>query len=460
MVAPPLVLLLSGLGLVACGDKSSSGDSANHAPIADAGADASGSGIARVEIDGTGSYDPDGDPITYHWSFDRVPSASHLIDSVGAFLNNDTAGASGSSFQPDAAGVYVVKLVVQDDSGLSSTADYVIVTVDGGAAPVANAGRDVTTDVGATATLDGSASYDATGMALSYHWTLASHPATSTLTELTSADTAHPTLVPDVSGVYVAALTVNNGFVDSPPDSTTIYVGSVDPASPVAMAGDDLTGAQDCSLLTLDGTASYDPNGDAISYMWTLQSKPDGSHTDNHTFADRTQAITTFYPDISGTYVFSLSVNDGSTWSSPDEVTAVVAERFANTPPVVDAGGSMRVNGGTALCSEGAYGTWECGSCSPVTVNIGSTVTITDYESDALTYAWTEVSGNIEFTGATDQVSSQVYLTGATPEQPGACAENEFKVQIAATDCPLETGSDVLTVIVMCCGELYSDTGR
>lgn len=460
MAAPSLVLLLAGLHLVGCGDKGDDPEDLNLAPVASAGADVSGSGTARITLDGSGSFDPDGDPIVYHWSFDFVPAASGLAGSTGAFLNNNTDAASGTSFLPDASGVYVVELVVEDSTGKTSPPDYVVVEVEEGNTPVANAGADVEGEMGVSVSLNGAASYDPLGLDLTYSWVLAGAPTGSALTALEGADTATPSLTPDVGGVYVAALTVNNGFSESQADAAYIFVSTGEPAAPVALAGDDISDGQDCMDLPLDGSASYDPNGDELGFMWTLQSAPEGSDVDNYTFANREAASTTFYPDIAGTYVFSLSVNDGSVWSSPDTLTAVVGERFANTPPVVEAGETIEVSAGSALCSPAGPVAWECGSCEAVSVNIGGSAVIDDAEGDATTVEWSIVEGNIEFTGETDALESEVYLNGASPISPDSCAATNYRVQLEATDCPQETGADILTIRVLCCGEIYTpDTG-
>src|SRR4051794_15543364 len=47
-------------------------------------------------------------------------------------------------------------------------------------------------------------------------------------------------------------------------------------SAPTANAGAAQTVATR-SQVTLDGSASIDPNGDALSYSWTLTSKPNGS---------------------------------------------------------------------------------------------------------------------------------------------------------------------------------------
>lgn len=463
MAATSLALLLSGLALVACGDKDG-GDSAaptNNAPFADAGSDVSGSGTGRIALNGGGSHDPDGDALTWHWSFDSVPSASSMDTLSSPFSPNNSADASLTSFLPDAAGTFVVKLVVEDSNGATSSPDFVIVTVEDGDVPVANAGADQNGEVGQTFTLNGSGSYDPLGRDLHYDWNLVSRPTGSLVEALTASNTATPSFTADQGGVYVATLTVNNGFSDSETDAVYVYVASGDPAAPVAMAGEDIDDGQDCMDLSLDGSASFDPNDDPIEYLWTLQSKPEGSTTNNYSFSDRTAARPTFYPDISGTYVFSLSVNDGSEWSTPDTVTAIVAERWANTEPSVEAGEVIEVSAGTALCSEGAYSTWECGNCDSVTVTIGTDASVSDAEGDPYTIEWSVVEGTVEFEDPTDQLQTRVYLSGAKPEEADACEPNVYTVALSATDCPQDVGTDQLEIHVICCGEEYRvDTGR
>jgi len=73
------------------------------------------------------------------------------------------------------------------------------------------------------------------------------------------------------------------------------------------------------TLVTLDGSGSSDPDGDTISsYLWTQTSGPTAALSDN------TTSMPTFTPTETGTYIFSLVVNDGILDSSPDSVTITV----------------------------------------------------------------------------------------------------------------------------------------
>jgi hypothetical protein len=88
-------------------------------------------------------------------------------------------------------------------------------------APVALAGASQNVPAGAVVTLDGSASSDTDGDALTYQWTLTARPAAS-VAVLSSASAARPTFVVDVAGRYSARLIVSDGRIDSAPVLVTI----------------------------------------------------------------------------------------------------------------------------------------------------------------------------------------------------------------------------------------------
>ena len=136
----------------------------NQPPVADAGEDQTVFLGEVAQLDGTSSYDPDGDPIVvWMWEFESAPAAS------AATLNNRFG--STPSFQPDFVGEYVVSLTVND--GLAwSPQDAVVVGVVENQPPVAQAtGSPTRGKVPLVVEFDGSASFDPEGGILEYTWT-------------------------------------------------------------------------------------------------------------------------------------------------------------------------------------------------------------------------------------------------------------------------------------------------
>lgn len=87
--------------------------------------------------------------------------------------------------------------------------------------------------------------------------------------------------------------------------------------APVANAGiahNVVTGA----LVTLDGSASTDENGDLLTYSWAFISKPVGSSV---AMSSETVAKPNFTADVDGVYILSLVVNDGTVNSAASTVT-------------------------------------------------------------------------------------------------------------------------------------------
>ena len=111
----------------------------------------------------------------------------------------------------------------------------------------------------------------------------------------------HRPLPSTVAGTYVAQLIVNDGTVNSAPNSVTITSDNV---APVANAGPDQGGIAPGTLVTLNGSGSSDANGDPLTYSWSL-SKPAGSAA---VLSSTTSVSPTFTVDLAGTYVAQLIV--------------------------------------------------------------------------------------------------------------------------------------------------------
>jgi hypothetical protein len=84
----------------------------NSPPVAQAGPDQSVALSATVQLDGSASSDPDGDLLSYSWSFDSVPRGSV----IPALTGSNTATPS---FIPTSQGTYRLQLTVFDGGAIN-----------------------------------------------------------------------------------------------------------------------------------------------------------------------------------------------------------------------------------------------------------------------------------------------------------------------------------------------------
>ncbi len=172
-----------------------------------------------IVLDGSNTSDPDGDPLTYTWSMVEVPENSTITTNDIGDSNRDRA-----FFTPDIDGDYTVSLSVSDGFHPTVTEEAIItVTPPVGSPPEANAGADQTVNVNTTVNLDGSASSDPDGDALTYNWAIASNPVGNTAT-ITDKDKEKASFQPDKTGNYVIELTVTDETGKSDKDNVTITV--------------------------------------------------------------------------------------------------------------------------------------------------------------------------------------------------------------------------------------------
>jgi len=188
----------------------------NHAPKADPGKDLLLPPGKRAILDGSGSFDPDGDGLTYKWSLVSSPSSGSA-----KLSGQDRKKASFLAKRP---GTYIVQLVVRDRWGASSKPKRVKITILSNRAPKAVISDVISSvSVGDSITLYGSASTDPDKDKLTYKWSLKFKPSSSNAV-LQGADKKECTLQIDADGGYAVQLIVGDGKTHSKP--AIIYINT------------------------------------------------------------------------------------------------------------------------------------------------------------------------------------------------------------------------------------------
>ncbi|MGM0558692.1 MAG: PKD domain-containing protein [Myxococcota bacterium] len=374
-----------------------------------------------VTLDASATTDPDGDSVRIRWAVSAPEGSEASLSGVVG----ETAVLT-----PDVPGTYQITVTASDESSEDTATVALTATEPANRQPEAQAGDGRQADRGTNVVLDGSNSSDPDGDELIFAWEFESKPAESTA-ELQNADSQTPSFTPDVNGTYVVGLTVTDpdGLSDS--DTTTIAVGT-DNTPPVADAGDNIN-AEPNSTVTLTGTRSEDPDGDGLSYLWTIDSEPEGSSPSLSSGTSERAELTV---DVEGAYVVELEVTDTGGLSDTDTVTVNVSSD--NQPPVARFSVPTEVDVGTTIAVDGTNST--------------------DPNGDTLTYHW-DVIESPETTNPSSSTGEVVevdvffegdYTIELRVEDPGGLTDTTTRsfVGVPAGVAPSSPGDLILTEIM------------
>ena len=329
----------------------------NQAPVANAGPDQTINEGSLVNLDGSASSDPDSDPLIFTWTQTAGPSVT-LSDPSSATPIFTAPQVSTST-------VLTFQLVVNDGT-LDSSPDTVNITVLN-----VTEGPDL---VGTFTQLDLSSGRKGDSLSFTLSVTNIGNKATSggfTVEFYLSEDN---TL--DALDELVFSKTLKDkgseGKIqpgNSITISKTLNLGDVGPAqfliavidskntipetnegnnitsgqfttlpppepnqAPIADAGADQT-VDEGSLVTLNGSASSDPDGDAITFTWTQTAGPTAPLSDP---SSQNPSFTAPQVTSGTTLTFQLIVNDGQLDSDPAFVNVLVQDVGEEPPPTTE----------------------------------------------------------------------------------------------------------------------------
>lgn len=215
----------------------------NEPPVADAGPAILAGVNDIIVFNGTGSKDADGSITSLKWDF----------------ANGDTANGLEVRYQYAKSGTYIVKLTVKDDTNLpnNTASDTMVVVINEAPVPVIAAPQWGC--VNAAVAFNGLSSKDADGQITFYEWNFGDGSTDS------GASVNHVYTSP---GTYEVTLKVkdNRNLTNSYKAVSKIIKIN---RPPFSYAGPDVIGCPD-EILTFDGSASQDQDGEIKRYVWNF----------------------------------------------------------------------------------------------------------------------------------------------------------------------------------------------
>lgn len=241
-ILPVIIYADDGLGLSNSISQKSIIVKINRPPVADAGKDTTVCAGDFIVFNGLKSYDPENGLLKYVW------------------VINDSLKMEGSNVVHKfrLGGVYKIKLIVTDDSGLPCNTgedDKIITVIE---APVANAGPDQVACANSPVQFDGTGSTDVDGIVNTFEWDFGDGE---------FGGGASPIHIYPKPGVYKVTLTITGDLVGDcdNTDKDEMIVTVVE--APVA-SFDAQTLLAEKSVGIFDASKSFTSSGNIVKYEW------------------------------------------------------------------------------------------------------------------------------------------------------------------------------------------------
>jgi large repetitive protein len=310
----------------------------NQPPTANPGGPYTGTAGQAIAFNGSGSSDPDGQVVSYQWSFGDGGTAT------GATPSHTYANG----------GSYMVSLAVTDNNGaVGSASTTANVAAPNNQLPVARfVGSPYSGTTLTAIAFNGSTSSDPDGTIASYAWNFGDGN-TATGATLTTPNHTYGS-----AGTYTVTLTVTDDKGGQGSATTTATVAN---RLPTANPGGSYSGIT-LTAIAFDGSASSDPDGTIATYSWDFGDLSTASGAKpSHTYTS------------SGTYTVRLTVTDDKGGSASASTTATVANRL----PTANAGGPYSGGVGQAVAFDGSASSDPDGTIASYAWNFGDGSTAT-----------------------------------------------------------------------------------
>jgi len=319
---PVILTVDDGLGLANSRSTTSITVKINQPPIADAGPNKTLCAGDVVIFDGGNSRDPEGGLLKYTWDFGDG-STIEGINPTKIYKNG---------------GVYQIRLLVEDDSGLPCNTDVDAKVVTVAESPVAIAGPDVTACVNSEIKFDGTSSRDFDGVVNSYFWDFG---------DGTTGGGATPTKSYTKAGTYRVVLTITGDQIgdcdntDNDAVLVTVYDAPVANFTSPEMSPVNLP-------VTFDASSSMSAGSSIVSYEWNFGDGETGSGktaTHNYKRADRFVAALVIKTDAQTscnviTTQRVITINDAPMAAAGNDQLVGI-----NQPVILDASSSKDADG-------------------------------------------------------------------------------------------------------------------
>lgn len=279
-------------------------------PTVDAGSNIVANEKQQVTLTGVAT-DSDGEIASVEWT--QVSGNEVTLSST----NTEVTSFTAPEVSEEATLIFQFTAIDNENNQSSDTVSVKVSNVN--VFPTVNAGQDFEVDEGQVVTLTAAAN-DSDGEIIGVKWTQLS----GTNVELADSSSmlttfVAPTVEQNEELSFELSVTDNDGNISS--DAISIQINNVN-SLPIADAGQDQS-INTGTTVQLDGTSSYDDDGDQLTYIWSLGSKP---FTSFASLSNATTATPSIKVDKAGEYLISLVVNDGTEDSEPSSITLTVVE--------------------------------------------------------------------------------------------------------------------------------------